>query len=46
MSPTSKTNASSLLEGNRRGGTESQTKPGVYWFQCETTSRALMVKFV
>lgn len=26
-----------------RGGPESPTQPGVYWFQSETTSRALMV---
>ncbi|HEV8328159.1 MAG TPA: hypothetical protein VGQ08_11800 [Nitrospiraceae bacterium] len=44
MSPTSKTNPSSLSEGNHRGGTESPTQPGVYWFQPENMARALMVE--
>ncbi len=43
MSPASKTNQSSLSEAALRGGSESPTKPGVYWFQSETTSRALTV---
>ena len=44
MSPRSKTNPSSLSEGNIQGGTESPTQPGVFWFQCEPMSRALMVE--
>lgn len=40
MSSRTKTDPSSLSEGNRQGGTESPTKPEVYWFQSETASRA------
>ena len=31
-------------EADRRGETESPTKPGGYWFQPETIPRLLMVK--
>ena len=44
MSPTSKISQSSLPEANLRGTIESPTKPGVYWFQSETMSRAMMVE--
>jgi hypothetical protein len=44
MSPASKINQSSPSETDLRGGPESPTKPGVYWFQNETTSRAIMVE--
>ena len=43
MSPASKINQSSQSGTDLRGGPESPTKPGVYWLQSETTSRALMV---
>lgn len=44
LSPTTKINQSSLSEGDLRGGPESPTKPGLYWCQNETTSRALMLE--
>jgi hypothetical protein len=44
MSPTSKTNQSSLPEADLPGTTESPTTPGVYWFQSETMPRAVMVE--
>ena len=44
MSPALKINKSSLSETNLRGGIESPTQSGVYWFQSETTSKALMVE--
>ena len=44
MSQASKINQSSLPEADLRGGPESPTKPGVYWFQSEPMSRALMVE--
>jgi len=44
LSPTTKINQSSLSEGDLRGGPESPTKPGVYWCQNETTSRALRLE--
>jgi hypothetical protein len=34
----------SFSEADLRSGTESPTKPGVYWFQSETMARALMVE--
>jgi uncharacterized protein YqjF (DUF2071 family) len=40
----SKINQSSQSEANLRGTIESPTKPGVYWFQSETMSRAMMVE--
>ena len=43
MSPPSQINQPSPSEADRGGGPESPTKPGVYWFQSESTSRALMV---
>lgn len=43
MSPASKINQPSFSEADLRGDSESPTKPGVYRFQSETTSRALMV---
>jgi hypothetical protein len=43
MSPTSKTNHSSLSEADLRDSPESPTQPGVYWFQSETMLRAVMV---
>ena len=43
MSAASKINQPSLSEADLRGGPDSPTKPGVYWFHSETTSRALMV---
>ena len=33
----------SFPEADLRNGTESPTKPGVYWFQSETMAKALMV---
>jgi hypothetical protein len=43
MSPPSKINQSSPSETDLRGGSESPTQAGVYWFQPETMPRALMV---
>jgi hypothetical protein len=43
MSQASKINRSSLPEVEFRGSPESPTQPGVYWFQSETTSGAVMV---
>ena len=43
MTPPSKINQSPLSQADLRDGPESPTQPGVYWFQSETTSRALMV---
>ena len=34
----------SFSEADLRSGTESPTKPGVYWFQSETMARALLVE--
>jgi hypothetical protein len=44
MAPPSIINQPSPSETNFRGGPESPTKPSVYWFQSETTSRPLMIK--
>jgi len=44
MSIPSKRNSASFSEADLRSGTESPTKPGVYWFQSETMARALMVE--
>jgi len=44
MSIPSKRNSTSFSEADLRSGTESPTKPGVYWFQSETMARALMVE--
>jgi len=44
MSIPSKRNSASFSEADLRCGTESPTKPGVYWFQSETMARALMVE--
>jgi hypothetical protein len=44
MSPQSKVNPSSPPEADLRGSPDSPTTPGVYWFQRETTSRAIMVE--
>jgi hypothetical protein len=44
MSPTSKIHQSCPPEADLRGDNESPTQPGVYWFQSETTSRAVMVE--
>jgi hypothetical protein len=43
MTPVSKFNQSFLSEADLRGGPESPTTPGTYWFQSETMSRAVMV---
>jgi hypothetical protein len=43
MSPPSKINELSPPEADLRSSLESPTQPGVYWFQSETTSRAVMV---
>ena len=43
MSPASKINQPSFSEADLRGDSDSPTQPGAYWFQSETTSRALMV---
>ena len=44
MSIPSKRNSASFSEADLLNGTESPTKPGVYWFQSETMARALMVE--
>jgi hypothetical protein len=44
MSIPSKRNSPSFSEADLRSGTESPTKPGVYWFQSETMARALLVE--
>jgi hypothetical protein len=44
MSQASKISQSSLPEADRRGSPESPMTPGVYWFQSETTTRAMMVE--
>lgn len=43
MSPRSKINQSSPSETNLRGGSESPTQPGAYWFQRDTMSREITV---
>jgi hypothetical protein len=43
MSQASKINQSSLSETDFLSSPESPTTPGAYWFQSETTSRAVMV---
>jgi len=43
MSPTSKTNPSSLSEADLPGTTDSPTTSGTYWFQGDAMSRAIMV---
>jgi hypothetical protein len=43
MSSGSKFNQSSLRETDHRSSPEPPTTPGVYWFQSETMSRAVMV---
>jgi len=44
MSPASKINQSSLSAANLRGGTQSPTKQGVYWFHSDSAARALLVE--
>jgi hypothetical protein len=44
MSIPSKSNSTSFSETDLASGTESLTKPGIYWFQNETTSRAMLVE--
>jgi hypothetical protein len=44
MSSISKINPASPSETDPQGGTETPTKPGVYWFQPETTPRAMLVE--
>jgi hypothetical protein len=44
MSPASKINQSSPSEADLPGSPNSPTTPGVYWFQNETMSKAVMVE--
>jgi hypothetical protein len=44
MSPASKIAQSSLPETDLRSSSEPPTTPGTYWFQSETTSRAIMLE--
>lgn len=44
MSIPSKSNSASYTKADLVSGTESPTKPGVYWFQSRTMARALMVE--
>ena len=44
MSVPSKSNLASLSEADLASGTESPTKPGVYWFQSRTMVRALIME--
>ena len=44
MSSTPNANNSSPVEADLQGTMESPTKPGVYWFQPEPLTRALMVE--
>jgi hypothetical protein len=44
MSIPSKSNSASFSEEDIRSGTESPTKPGIYWFQSESMAKALMVE--
>ena len=44
MTPAYRINSSFPSETDLRGSTGSPTQPGVYWFQNETTSQALMVE--
>ena len=44
MSIPSMSNSASFSEADLRTGTESPTKPGIYWFQSKTMARALKVE--
>jgi hypothetical protein len=44
MSIPCKSNSASFSKADLASGTESPTKPGVYWFQSRTMARALMVE--
>ena len=44
LSVPSKSDSASFSEADIRRGTESPTKPGIYWFQSENMAKALMVE--